>query len=484
MAAGAEAAAAAGAEQQQRPPWVPPPASWRPPEPAPLGPVHRPYPGPTWNHPRIHQSPDCLHDSGWHDMAGAITFNGLHHAFQGCPSAGGWSHSISSDYVHWRSAGRDVHQVNETYMGMESDMTPCSGFVTVDDDGRACAGFRQCRSWRGTTSLNPAAKQWDVPMEIRCAANDNLTRWGAPEYLFPIYYYRHLPYDPPRPWHDKDGKWYLAWSSDGCNETTRALPCAAGGRLELLSAPSLRGPWTQLPPMFTTNTTCSAGQCQAGALDGEFVTTGFIGGLPGDPDGGASRVVTQNRGGATFWVGAQANGGKFQPYWDKPGAVGHYDYGDLTMARTLGCGKMALVLKKIPCVFVPSLSWVSRWIVFQMKKSLTIENLLLLQVGPEPGGEERTARPARMDRCGGCVSVAGSRPDALGRPRAAAGVCAGAADAPATENPRVDEGERRDRRQCDRSTRHGIVSDGDHRNVQMGGKAERAVWFHRAGRPR
>eukprot|EP01046_Picozoa_sp_COSAG06_P080058 COSAG06_NODE_27405_length_594_cov_0.597980_1_plen_24_part_10 len=24
-------------------------------------------------------------------------------------------------------------------------------------------------------------------MEIRCAANDNLTRWGAPEYLFPIY---------------------------------------------------------------------------------------------------------------------------------------------------------------------------------------------------------------------------------------------------------------------------------------------------------
>ena len=376
MAAGAEAAAAAGAEQQQRPPWVPPPASWRPPGPAPLGPVHRPYPGPTWNHPRIHQSPDCLHDSGWHDMAGAITFNGLHHAFQGCPSAGGWSHSISSDYVHWRSAGRDVHQVNETYMGMESDMTPCSGFVTVDDDGRACAGFRQCRSWRGTTSLNPAAKQWDVPMEIRCAANDNLTRWGAPEYLFPIYYYRHLPYDPPRPWHDKDGKWYLAWSSDGCNETTRALPCAAGGRLELLSAPSLRGPWTQLPPMFTTNTTCSAGQCQAGALDGEFVTTGFIGGLPGDPDGGASRVVTQNRGGATFWVGAQANGGKFQPYWDKPGAVGHYDYGDLTMARTLGCGKM--VLKKIPCVFVPSLSWVSRWIVFQMKKSLTKETLLLL----------------------------------------------------------------------------------------------------------
>jgi hypothetical protein len=35
-------------------------------------------------------------------------------------------------------------------------------------------------------------------------------------------------------------------------------------------------------------------------------------------------------------VGKQAAGGQFTPYWDKVGAVGHYDYGSLTMARTLG----------------------------------------------------------------------------------------------------------------------------------------------------
>ena len=35
-------------------------------------------------------------------------------------------------------------------------------------------------------------------------------------------------------------------------------------------------------------------------------------------------------------MGSQVNGGSFTAYWDKPGAVGHYDYGSLTMARTLG----------------------------------------------------------------------------------------------------------------------------------------------------
>jgi hypothetical protein len=33
-------------------------------------------------------------------MAGALTFKGVHHAFQGCPSSGGWSHSTSTDLVH------------------------------------------------------------------------------------------------------------------------------------------------------------------------------------------------------------------------------------------------------------------------------------------------------------------------------------------------------------------------------------------------
>ena len=47
--------------------------------------------------------------------------------------------------------------------------------------------------------------------------------------------------------------------------------------------------------------------------------------------------MTQNRGGATFWVGKQAGaGGKFEPFWGTRGAVGHYDYGALSMARTLG----------------------------------------------------------------------------------------------------------------------------------------------------
>jgi hypothetical protein len=56
----------------------------------------------------------------------------------------------------------------------------------------------------------------------------------------------------------------------------------------------------------------------------------------GDPDGGKTRVVTQNNAGPTYWVGKQEPGGQFEAYWDKVGAVGHYDYGSLTMARTLG----------------------------------------------------------------------------------------------------------------------------------------------------
>jgi hypothetical protein len=154
--------------------------------------------------------------------------------------------------------------------------------------------------------------------------------------------------DPVRPWKETgpsgDGKWYSAMSSDGCNKTggdgTQKMPCKRGGQLELLSAPTLRGPWTQLPPMFTTNVTCSAGNCTHGALEREFVTSGYFGGLTGDPDGGATRVVTQNwernHASATYWVGKQKNGGQFEAYWDKIGAVGHYDYASLTMAKTLG----------------------------------------------------------------------------------------------------------------------------------------------------
>ena len=197
-----------------------------------------------------------------------------------------------------------MHSLHETYEGMDSDITPCSGFATVDDNNLPCAGFRQCGSQKGTTELNPAAHKWDVPMEIRCAANKTeagMTVWGKSEFIYPLYYYRSLPYDPVRPWKETgaggDGKWYSSWSTDGCNKTggdgTQKTPCKAGGQLELLSAPTLRGPWTQLPPMFTTNRTCSGGFCKDGAITREFVTSGYFGGIPGDPDGGKTRVVTQ-----------------------------------------------------------------------------------------------------------------------------------------------------------------------------------------------
>jgi hypothetical protein len=171
-----------------------------------------------------------------------------------------------SDLVHWEDRGIHVEAVKESWEGFTSDTSPCSGFVTVDDEGVPCAGFRQvntrthrlhctecttpltpadggagaqCGSITGLTGLNPKANKWDAPLEIRCAKNANLTEWGEPEYLFPVYYYRcsdlysprvespatrsreflaplsclpaiccrGLPYDPTRPWKDKDGKW-------------------------------------------------------------------------------------------------------------------------------------------------------------------------------------------------------------------------------------------------------------------------------------
>lgn len=112
-----------------------------------------------------------------------------------------------------------------------------------------------------------------------------------------------------------------------------------GGQLELLVSDELHGSkanWKQLPPLFTTNVTCSGKTCKKGAITREFVTSGYFGGLTGDPDGGKTRVVTQNNAGPTYWVGKQEAGGQFNAYWDKVGAIGHYDYGSLTMARTLG----------------------------------------------------------------------------------------------------------------------------------------------------
>jgi hypothetical protein len=140
-----------------------------------------------------------VHIGGWHDVAGALTFKGEHHVFQGCPASLGWSHSVSTDLVHWADRGRELHVIHESYEGMNSSAvgynSPCSGFVTVDDKGTPCAGFRQwqCTSTQGATGLNPAAQTWDVPMELRCAKNANLTEWGPPEFFYPAYYYRVPP---------------------------------------------------------------------------------------------------------------------------------------------------------------------------------------------------------------------------------------------------------------------------------------------------
>ena len=67
--------------------------------------------GPTRGDPLIHHSPACLHENGWHDVAGAITVKGGHHVFQGCPHRGGWSHAYSEDLVHWEDRGIHVSKV-------------------------------------------------------------------------------------------------------------------------------------------------------------------------------------------------------------------------------------------------------------------------------------------------------------------------------------------------------------------------------------
>ena len=126
---------------------------------------------------------------------------GEHHVFQGCPASQGWSHSTSKDLVHWEDKGRGVHMIHETYAGMDSTSCgPCSGFVTVDDEGlrlspnpnanpnsshnlelkrvdkgTPCAGFRQCGSTKGATGLNPQASL-EVPIILHLTLSLTLCR--------------------------------------------------------------------------------------------------------------------------------------------------------------------------------------------------------------------------------------------------------------------------------------------------------------------
>jgi hypothetical protein len=230
--------------------------------------------------PTVHNSPACTHTPNWHDVAGALFFKGFWHVFQGSRAcngvAAGWHHAVSTNLVDWTNLGIEpgLSARAETY----GDSSPCSGFVVLDDDGVPCAGFREC------AGAVPGSR--GVPLEVRCARNDALTSWSAPEDLFTFYFNRSLPFDPVRPWRDADGQWYATISADVCNATTGG--CAGGGAALLFTSPALRGPraaWRALPaPLFSTNFTVLTA-VNGLTQHGEFVTAGYVGALPGDPRG-------------------------------------------------------------------------------------------------------------------------------------------------------------------------------------------------------
>lgn len=101
-------------------------------------------------------------------------------------------------------------------------------------------GGRNTSSVSSVSSVSPTLH---FPPHVQCM----LTTCGCIDDVITFfrYYYRALPYDPVRPWKDFDGKWYSAYSTDGCNATTKKVPCAAGGQLEILTSPMLRGPKAQ-----------------------------------------------------------------------------------------------------------------------------------------------------------------------------------------------------------------------------------------------
>eukprot|EP00472_Partenskyella_glossopodia_P002350 CAMPEP_0197532572 /NCGR_PEP_ID=MMETSP1318-20131121/40238_1 /TAXON_ID=552666 /ORGANISM="Partenskyella glossopodia, Strain RCC365" /LENGTH=591 /DNA_ID=CAMNT_0043089181 /DNA_START=17 /DNA_END=1792 /DNA_ORIENTATION=- len=249
----------------------------------------RPWKGPGFG-AKMHFAPDCLRYGGWHDIQ-ALSYKGINHVWFGCDfKIGGWGHSTTDDFVAYKMSIGGPRKINERYGEFHSFATPCSGFVAVDHDGVACAGFRQCSSDRGPAGMH----NWDAPLEVRCALDDNLTVWGEPEYLFNVSYYRGIPYDPTRPWKEKDGMWYLVLATDACNSTTNKIPCPLGGQLIMYKSAFLHGPkakWERIGPVFTSNKTVLS---ERAYLDREMVTVEYIGGLTGDPNGGSTRVLFNN----------------------------------------------------------------------------------------------------------------------------------------------------------------------------------------------
>lgn len=242
------------------------------------------YPGEQYLHPTIHFAPTYVSDKGgWHDVAGCITHDKVHHVFQGT----GWNHAMSDDLVHWKIGPHGPEAIEETYAGMESNSDPCSGFVTKDDEGFICAGFRQCGSKKGVAGH----ADWDVPLELRCAMDQsgNLSSFSSDpsspfySYLFNVSFWRAIPYDPARPWYEKStGLWYQLLSMDACNNTggnVGGKTCIKGGQLNMWSSPALRGDlanWKLIGDVWTDNKTV----LRDGFLSHEFVTIDFLGNMP------------------------------------------------------------------------------------------------------------------------------------------------------------------------------------------------------------
>eukprot|EP00746_Dinoflagellata_sp_MGD_P011342 gnl/MRDRNA2_/MRDRNA2_123742_c0_seq1.p1 gnl/MRDRNA2_/MRDRNA2_123742_c0~~gnl/MRDRNA2_/MRDRNA2_123742_c0_seq1.p1 ORF type:complete len:551 (+),score=93.20 gnl/MRDRNA2_/MRDRNA2_123742_c0_seq1:62-1714(+) len=328
------------------------------------------YPGPPHVHPALHFAPSYVSDvGGWHDIAGALTHKGVHHVYQGQ----GWNHAFSKDLVHWTTGAHGPSKLHEKYHHMDSFSDPCSGFLTKDVDGSVCAGFRQCGSSKGVDGGHP----WDVPLELRCALDDDLTAWSEePDYLFNVTWYRGIPYDPARPWREADGYWYVLLSMDACNATTQKLPCEAGGQLHMWRSAALRSEfhtWEHVGPVFTSKATV----LKAGHLTKEFVTIDYIGNLQGDPsptrntrlffnnvggNGGGEGccsgttsyfVVTQQPGAQMMQVGPQSmvDWGAFAVLKNLPNGSTGLDRLDgtasrgLSMARTLGSEESDQVTK-------------------------------------------------------------------------------------------------------------------------------------------
>ena len=267
------------------------------------------FPGPPHLRPRLHYIPNCLNgkEGGSHDIAAALTLPAAlpgavghrHNVWQLCP--GGWHHAVSTDLVHWHS------------QGIGPDNWP-SGFATVvNDDGSRYedGNATVCAGMKGTKPI-PGAKSWDTPLVLRCSVDGiNATQWGPEEPLFDVRFYRFLPYDPFRPFQDEDGLYYVGIALDGCNGTTKASPCGAGGQVDLWSSPALRGKgarWEKVAhgPMFSSNRTIwPRHESEAH----EFVTMDYF------SVGRRNRVFLSNpyyaRGSTEYILGTQGNGSAF-----------------------------------------------------------------------------------------------------------------------------------------------------------------------------